>query len=55
MEQQQKLAKSMEQFGPMLDSITPFLEKAQGLLGNIDINGISSMANANANAKTDKK
>jgi len=45
MEQQQKLAKSMEQFGPMLDSIQPFLEKAQGLLGNIDVNGISDMIN----------
>ena len=45
MEQQQKLAQSMEQFGPMLDSIKPFLEKAQGLLGNMDIKGISEMAN----------
>jgi len=45
MEQQQKLAKSMEQFGPMLDSIQPFLEKAQGLLGNIDVKGISEMVN----------
>ena len=46
MEQQQKLAQSMEQFGPMLDSIKPFLEKAQGLLGNIDVKGISEMATA---------
>ena len=45
MEQQQKLAQSMEQFGPMLDSIKPFLEKAQGLLGNMDIKGIAEMAN----------
>jgi len=45
MEQQQKLAQSMEQFGPMLDSIKPFLEKAQGLLGNMDIKGITEMAN----------
>jgi hypothetical protein len=45
MDQQQKLAQSMEQFGPMLDSIKPFLEKAQGLLGNMDIKGISQMAN----------
>ncbi len=45
MEQQQKLAESMEQFGPMLDSIKPFLEKAQGLLGNMDIKGIAEMAN----------
>jgi hypothetical protein len=45
MEQQQKLAQSMEQFGPMLDSIKPFLEKAQGLLGKMDIKGISDMAN----------
>jgi hypothetical protein len=47
MEQQQKLAQSMEQFGPMLDSIKPFLEKAQGLLGNMDIKGIAEMANKN--------
>jgi len=47
MEQQQKLAQSMEQFGPMLDSIKPFLDKAQGLLGNMDIKGISEMVNKN--------
>jgi len=45
MEQQQKLAQSMEQFGPMLDSIKPFLEKAQGLLGNMDIKGAEKLLN----------
>ena len=45
MEQQQKLAQSIEQFGPMIDSIKPFLEKAQGLLGKLDLQGVSQLAN----------
>jgi uncharacterized membrane protein YciS (DUF1049 family) len=45
MEQQQKLAQSIEQFGPMIDSIKPFLEKAQGLLGKLDLQGIAQVAN----------
>jgi hypothetical protein len=45
MEQQQKLAQSMEQFGPMIEGIKPFLEKAESFLSNMDIKGITEMAN----------
>jgi len=41
--QQQKLAESLEKFTPIIDVIKPFLEKAQGLLGNTRIEGGSDM------------
>jgi hypothetical protein len=41
--QQQKLAESLEKFTPIVDVIKPFLEKAQGLLGNTKIDEGSDM------------
>jgi hypothetical protein len=41
--QQQKLAESLEKFTPIIDVIKPFLEKAQGLLGNTKIEEGSDM------------
>jgi len=41
--QQQKLAESLEKFTPIVDVIKPFLEKAQGLLGNTKIEEGSDM------------
>jgi hypothetical protein len=38
MEQQQNLADSMNQFGPMLENIKPLLEQAQQMLQNIGFN-----------------
>lgn len=43
--QQEQLGNAMKQFAPLIGQMTPFLEKATGLLNNMDMKQINNMAN----------
>jgi len=43
--QQEQLGNAMKQFAPLIGQMTPFLEKASGLLNNMDMKQINNVAN----------
>lgn len=45
LQQQEQLGNAMKQFAPLLGQMTPFLEKANGLLNNMDVKQINNVAN----------
>jgi hypothetical protein len=45
LKQQEQLGNAMKQFAPLIGQMTPFLEKASGLLNNMDMKQINKVAN----------
>jgi hypothetical protein len=45
LQQQEQLGNAMKQFAPLIGQMTPFLEKASGLLNNMDMKQINKVAN----------
>jgi hypothetical protein len=45
LKQQEQLGNAMKQFAPLIGQMTPFLEKASGLLNNMDMKQINRVAN----------
>lgn len=45
LQQQEQLGNAMKQFAPLIGQMTPFLEKATGLLNNMDMKQINKVAN----------
>jgi len=43
--QQEQLGNAMKEFAPLIGQMTPFLEKASGLLNNMDMKQINNVAN----------
>lgn len=44
LQQQEQLGNAMKQFAPLIGQMTPFLEKASGLLNNMDMKQINKVA-----------
>lgn len=45
LQQQEQLGNAMKQFAPLIGQMAPFLEKANGLLNNMDMKQINKVAN----------